>query len=327
MMKKLPLLIVAAFATAASGPVLAADNQYAQQIYIDKYDQNNDGKVTAAEFQAARRASFDLTDEDRSGDVDESEYVQEYANRLDRKIASERKAHIKQTHIRFNSLDKDENKQIEWTEYQASGEYSFNRYDTNKDDVINDADAAPKNTWEQSPNGVNGAEDKPDEDKTKASKQRLSSQEREKIKKKNSQRVIYMPTTHNLKGMLDKYDSNEDGVITKEEFTAVRRGDFDKTDDNGDGWLSEDEYVLEYVNRLDSKIETMRKKQLKQAVIRFDVLDKNENKAMTFEEYQISGMKSFARYDGNKDGVVSAADPKPKGGVHHGVKNTGKDKG
>ncbi len=275
-----------------------------QQSFIDKYDQDGDARVTEQEFFEARWAQFDRTDEDQNGVVTQTEYVDEYATRLDKKIEKERKAHLKQTKIRFKSLDKSKSDGIEWEEYSASGERSFKRYDTNKDLLIDENDTPPPSRWEKS------KKDKKDK-KSKDYKKKWTDAEIKEMKKKYARRVIRMPTTHNKGGMLEKYDSNGDGIVEYAEFNEKRRADFDKSDENSDGWLNSDEYINEYMNRLDNVIEKTRKKQLKQAKIRFGVLDDNEDEAMTFEEFQLSGNKRFSRNDTNQDGIVSNEDPAP----------------
>ena len=298
------LLTTLALATAAlASPALAKHHGHHganPEWFIERFDNNEDLQVTKEEFTAARRERFDLTDEDGNGTVDEDEYVQEWANRMDTKMEEERKGHSKQTKTRFKALDKDKDERIDWEEYQASGNRSFERFDTNDDNLIDADEPQPESYWKKKKN-------KDGKEMTKEEKAK-----RKKMWAKFKRRAIRMPTTHNKAGMMNKYDRDGDGVITYEEFNEKRRADFDLTDENGDGWLSNEEYLVEFLNRVDDVIEKTRKKQLKQAGVRFGALDKNEDAKMTFEEYQLSGMKMFERNDTNKDGLVSQADPKPE---------------
>lgn len=117
---------------------------------------------------------------------------------------------------------------------------------------------------------------------------------------------------HGKGSFIQRYDQNDDDQVTADEFEQARQARYDLTDENGDGLVDVDEYVQEYANRLDKKLEKMRKKKLKWAKKRFGKLDKDENGEISFEEYQASGQKMFSRHDTNEDGVVSESDPKPK---------------
>src|SRR5690606_15716795 len=112
-------------------------------VFIDQYDQNSDGKVSSVEFEAARRARFDLTDENHDSSVNAEEYLLEYENRLDAQLGLDRKEQVEQTATRFRSLDEDADGRITRQEYDASGNWSWERFDSNKDGVINSADADP----------------------------------------------------------------------------------------------------------------------------------------------------------------------------------------
>ena len=109
-----------------------------------KYDNNQDDVISKTEHQQRRRADFDLTDEDNNGWVSQDEYLFEYQNRMDKQIAKTRTAAIKQTYVRFGVLDKNENGQMSLEEYQFSGHRSFNRWDSDKDNVVTMSEALPK---------------------------------------------------------------------------------------------------------------------------------------------------------------------------------------
>ncbi len=284
------------------------EGHHGKSSFIERYDQNDDAQVTADEFEQARRVRYDLIDENDNGLVDVDEYVQKHASRLDKKIEKERKGHIKRTHRRFDALDKDGNEQIEWEEYEASGERSFKRFDGDENGVINADDPHPKHSCKHKCKGYKG---NGKGDKAGAGHDHEHGKHKG-MWKKHAKWVIHMPTTHRKKGMMRKYDTDRDGAITHEEFSAQRRADFDRTDENGDGKLNPEEYALEFGNRLDEAIEKTRKKKLKRAKARFGMLDKDENGGISFEEYQASGQKMFSRHDTNEDGVVSESDPKSK---------------
>ena len=281
-------------------PLVAAISLSAQAashnklVYIDEYDTNGDRAVSLREFDVIRAARFAYTDADGNGIVNEAEYVTEYQTRLNAKLGEERIGHIKQAFIRFGSLDEDDDKKITRTEMNASGERSFSRFDENKDGVINDKDTA---TTEFESEGTELTE----EEEERLLNRQLAS----------AKRLLSIPSTHSRHGMMRKYDTNKDGVITRKEFYTLREQSFTFTDTNKDGWLSDAEYIAEYAGRVDRNIAETREKQIKQTYVRFGVLDKNKNGEMTFGEYQSSGHNTFTRWDTDKDGYVSIDDPDP----------------
>ena len=90
---------------------------------------------------------------------------------------------------------------------------------------------------------------------------------------------------------------------------------FKATDANGDGWVSEDEYVGEYAARLEKQLAQSslteekkneeRQRQIRQAHVRFNVLDKDKDGKMAQVEYDASGARAFAEQDADKDGIVT----------------------
>ena len=123
---------------------------------------------------------------------------------------------------------------------------------------------------------------------------------------------------HEGSAFIHDYDADHDGKVTRAEFDAARASRFKATDTNGDGWLSEDEYVGEYSGRLEQQLAASdrsedkkteeRQRQIRQAHVRFGVLDKDKNARMTQAEYDASGARAFAEQDNDKDGTVTPAD-------------------
>ncbi|MEM6708912.1 MAG: hypothetical protein AAF648_09020 [Pseudomonadota bacterium] len=283
----------------AAGPALAASDDRSNWrtearrfAFIDRYDADDDGRVSSVEFEAARRARFDLTDENQDGWVSEDEYVYEWEDRLDAGMARDRAAEIRQTRVRFDALDRSDDKQLTQKEFNRSGKRMFTGWDTDK-------------------NGVITAEEPPRE-------QRRRRQETAEDPEARRARMIgwatrmYRPTsTHSLEGMIEKYDTDGDGTVTRLEFDTARQTEFSASDEDGNGWLSEEEYVLAYEDRLDTDMQRFRVGSVKQAGRRFDALDDNDDAEMSFAEYQQSGHRMFARWDRSEDGFVSADDPNP----------------
>ena len=123
---------------------------------------------------------------------------------------------------------------------------------------------------------------------------------------------------HDGSAFIRDYDANQDGSVSRSEFDAVRVQRFKATDVNGDGWVSEDEYVSEYRNRLEQQLAASdatdeskaeeRQRQMRQAHVRFGVLDKDKDGKLVQAEYAASGARAFAEQDRDKDGFVTLAD-------------------
>lgn len=106
------------------------------------------------------------------------------------------------------------------------------------------------------------------------------------------------------------YDADENGAVDATEFETVRKASYTRTDVNSDGVVNEAEYVGDFEARLaasNPKAEE-RDDQIKQAHTRFNVLDADKDKKLTFAEYGASGKRIFGELDTNKDGKIDAAD-------------------
>lgn len=127
------------------------------------------------------------------------------------------------------------------------------------------------------------------------------------------------PTTpvggHGHHAFIGGYDANRDGVVTREEYDTVRKQRFVAADTNQDGWLSEAEYVAEFEARLKAQYAAAGKQpdqqyqgSIKQAHVRFGILDSNKDGKLGIEEEIDIANKTFKNADRNGDGVVNAAD-------------------
>lgn len=123
--------------------------------------------------------------------------------------------------------------------------------------------------------------------------------------------AIGMPSTHTREGMLEIYDANGDGKVTRAEYDAGRDESFARTDENKDGRLSGDEYLAEFEDRLDRRIASTRESSAQQSRVRFKSLDTDKNERVSWDEYAASGKRLFDRVDTNGDGIVDARDPAP----------------
>ena len=245
-----------------------------RQAYIAELDEDGDARVTQAEMEAFRKSRFDDADVNRNGLIDEDEYVDEYAARLEQQISGERAAHLEQTVTRFKSLDKDKNGVISWDEYKASGDRAFAHFDKQSTGIVS-ANANEKTA-------------------------------------RRSHSVLAMPTSHSLQGFLEIYDEDADGTVTRAEFDRHREQVFAATDSDNSGDLNAEEYRIEFETRLDQQADRVREAQIKQAYVRFGVLDKNQDEAIDWNEYVAIGLRGFERWDADKNGVVDSRDPLPE---------------
>lgn len=286
---------IAGVATAAEttrSPTLPTGGHASEQFII-AWDTDGDGRVTKVEYDSTRTQRFAGADEDSTGSLNADEYVNEYAVRLDRQIAGERKASIEQTHIRFRSLDRDKDGVVSRKEYDASGERAFVDMDKDRDGRIAKDD--PEATRMRP---VAGNTRKPDETASPARQARPRS-------------VIGMPSTHSRAGLIQIYDTDGDGIVTRAQYDEQRATAYKTTDTNSDGKLDENEYVDEFVDRLDRQIARNRQAQLKQGQVRFESIDADKNGDISREEYATMSTRMFDRTDTDRDGVVSRDDPEP----------------
>jgi hypothetical protein len=125
--------------------------------------------------------------------------------------------------------------------------------------------------------------------------------------------------SHARDTFIKEQDTGGDGSVTKEEFKAGREKQFAIIDANHDRVLSHDEYVGEFTARLTKRLaastdtpekkEEERMRQMRQAEVRFGVLDSDKSGGITPAEFEYSGWRMFVTHDTNKDGAVSATDP------------------
>lgn len=112
--------------------------------------------------------------------------------------------------------------------------------------------------------------------------------------------------------LMKKYDTNGNNEVTLQEYSKVKDAAFLATDTSQNGFLSKIEYVTAAEKEAVMATKTARDSQIKQTDIRFDSVDTNDDKIMTWEEYEASGIRMFDHLDTNKDGILDDTDPAPK---------------
>ena len=122
--------------------------------------------------------------------------------------------------------------------------------------------------------------------------------------------MLASAASHDIKEFIVEYDLNHDGSVSKEEFADERERRFIATDANHDGGLTQDEYVGEYRTRLMGKNPDAKtvERQMKQADVRYGVLDSNKDGHISRAEYACSGWSMYSKHDYTNDGAVSARD-------------------
>lgn len=113
---------------------------------------------------------------------------------------------------------------------------------------------------------------------------------------------------HGKRSFLATYDTDGDGHVTLPEFMAEREKGYTRRDADGDGTVHEEEYVSEYEARLEQELKEQHDRQIKQAYVRFGVLDADKDKEISLAEFNASGSRMFSELDTNGDGIVDEAD-------------------
>ena len=118
---------------------------------------------------------------------------------------------------------------------------------------------------------------------------------------------------HGHAAFIGGYDANRDGVVTRSEYDSVRKQRYVAADTNGDGSLSEAEYVAEFEGRLKQQYagkptDESYANSIKQAHVRFNILDTNKDGKLSVDEELAIADKTFKGSDLNGDGKVDPAD-------------------
>lgn len=125
--------------------------------------------------------------------------------------------------------------------------------------------------------------------------------------------------SHSSTTFMAEQDLNGDGKVSLAEFRLGRQVEFVRIDFNADGTLNEAEYLGEFEGRLMTRISKTAdpdkrreelQRQMRQAKVRFGVLDVDKSGSIDLDEFQATGLRMFKLHDRNEDGSVDAADVK-----------------
>lgn len=128
-----------------------------------------------------------------------------------------------------------------------------------------------------------------------------------------------LAASHSSTTFINEQDLNGDGKVSLEEFKLGRHVEFVRIDFNADGLLNEAEYLGEFEGRLMLRIgkitdpEKRREelqRQMRQAKVRFGVLDTDKSGSISLEEFQATGLRMFKLHERNQDSVVDELDVK-----------------
>lgn len=231
----------------------------AAREFLAQFDPEQQGAVSWAQFEQFRRARYNATDSNHDGVVDRREYIHEYLQRFDARLAEARAGHLRQTDTRFKALDRNKDGHVSRAEFDAAGERTWaaheklqdathetaaasNRdplkmptshtangmlelYDSNGDRVVDRAefDAARAATFAATDTNGDGRLD-------------LGEYTAEFAGRLDAQRSKVRAASERQAGVrFDALDTDKDGRMTFAEYQASGKRLFDRADTNGDG--------------------------------------------------------------------------------------------
>lgn len=127
-------LLAATSSAAAQAPQAGAKApSSAAADFLEQFDPQDTGAVSWTQFEAFRRARYAATDRNGDGSVDKQEYIDEYLQRFDERLAKAREGHLRQTDTRFKALDRNNDSRISRDEFDAAGERTWAGYEKSQE--------------------------------------------------------------------------------------------------------------------------------------------------------------------------------------------------
>ena len=216
------------------------------------------------------------------------QFLQAQHTWVNQQFAQEREGHIKQTNIRFASIDFDKNGSIDLREFQQTGLKSFDRYDTDKNGIINQQDRGED---EQAMQALRRADNTPNQRRLKG--------------------LLAMPTTHSITGFVQLYQTNG-STLSQAQYLSHREQQFAQTDRNTDGVLSAAEYEAEFMQRVEQTAQKVQPQLTAHFEQVFGQADQNADGQLTLKEFEQFKRQQFQYWDTNQDSVIDDKDSEPK---------------
>lgn len=237
--------------TATASPTAAA--------FLAQFAENGATRVSWAQFEVFRQQRYAASDANHDGHVDETEYVDEYLQRLDARLASARAGHLQQTDARFKALDRDGDGVISRAEYDAAGERTWAGYEKSQEATRESTAAASRDPLKMptshTANGMlelydrnqDGVVDRAEFDAARAASfaatdtdgnasLSLAEYSAEFDGRLEQQRVrVRADAQRQAKVRFAALDTDKDGRMTFAEYQASGKRMFDRADSNGDG--------------------------------------------------------------------------------------------
>jgi len=145
-----PVASLPGTAPATGGPAQPAGG-HGREAFVGSYDINRDGVVTRAEYESVRLQRYNAADTNGDGKLSEAEYVAEFEGRLKQQYAQQKREpdadyqrSMRQAHVRFGILDRNQDGFISLDEEKAIMERTFVGQDTNGDGQVDGRDPLPR---------------------------------------------------------------------------------------------------------------------------------------------------------------------------------------
>jgi len=243
---------------AASGHEDAVVSSSAK-AFLAQFDPQQRGAVSWAQFEQFRRARYDATDSNHDGTVDRQEYIDEYLQRFDARLAEARAGHLRQTDTRFRALDRDKDGHISRAEFDAAGERTWAAHEKSQDATRETAAASNRDPLKMptshTANGMlelydrngDGVVDRAEFDAARAAtfaatdadgdgRLDMGEYTREFEGRLDAQRSKVRAASERQAGVrFTALDTDKDGRMTFTEYQASGKRLFDRADTNGDG--------------------------------------------------------------------------------------------